>query len=293
MANPSFRKIAIIAEDMILGSLKKMLGGEGLPEHSNATAQLDCLYVYADALVAGAMNRTEHGGLRRLEKILANPESERCHIVVLGLGSVTSYGHFNYLVEPETGFSYRRLPLNILALGSLDQTCLERWAALRHQSVRNTFMRSIRQIRDELAAHDGEKLREDAFWGSASRRIEFALSGNVTTSKLLRVEDMATWPGRLEQKIEENIHIFDAAGIEEDWPLFLNHLRQCTADYLQSITSLTQFPESATTTSVPCLSDGLQNVLLCIDEIRKRIVLLVTTLNNWIAERKEDVSCPA
>lgn len=293
MANSSFDKIAFIAEGMILSGLKNMLGGEGFPEHSDATVQLDCLYVYADALVAGTMNRTEHGGLKLLEKILASPEPERCHVVVLGLGSVKSYGHYNYLVEPETGFPYHRLPINILALGLPDQNCLERWAALRHQALRNTFMLSIRQIRDEFAAHDGEKLREDAFWGSANRRIEFALSGNVTISQLLRIEDMAAWPGRLEQKIEENFHTFEAAGIEEDWPLFLNHLRLCIADYRHSINGLTQFPESATTITVPHLSDRLQDVLFCIDGVRKRIVLLVTTLNNWIAERKEGASCPA
>lgn len=102
------RLVGVVADDMLLGSLCRVLGGA---EHSG-----DCLkdgghlVVYAHALTADGRRRVD-SGLKRLQLLLAHPSSSMPDsITVLSFAEPEELGRYSYLAAHWPLVSFAKLP---------------------------------------------------------------------------------------------------------------------------------------------------------------------------------------
>ena len=131
MENIPHPQIKVIADGNILRMAEKLSKAEEL--EGEFIPACDLLIVYAHALVPGATNRSQSGGLRKLQGLLAHPSSSMTQIVILGFLPASDYKRFNYLVDPESPCCFIQLP-GRLALTTNRITKTKAWQALARRA---------------------------------------------------------------------------------------------------------------------------------------------------------------
>src|SRR5260370_23177884 len=104
-------EIQIIADGTLLEALKMRLGG--VEFSANYTRSGAVLIVYAETLIAGETRRSESGGLKLLQKLLAQPSSAALDIIVLSFRSAEHHDRYGYLFSGSSPIRYNQLPADI------------------------------------------------------------------------------------------------------------------------------------------------------------------------------------
>ena len=132
----SNNQIRIVADGLVLEALKLHLNGtEFIGEYiQSGTA----LIVYAESLIAGAVLRSESGGLKRLQQLLSNPSSTNARITVFSFRAASSHGSYNYLVCPPSPIKYSQFPF--------DRPILQRFKGSKEQWRNLIRMASEREL---------------------------------------------------------------------------------------------------------------------------------------------------
>jgi FixJ family two-component response regulator len=103
------KKPKIIADRALLNALQTAV--DGIEFTGDSTDCDDALIVYANATAPHIARRSGLGGLKRLQRILAHPDSEPSSGVVLGFTPASSLGSYQYLIKPDGPLSYIQLPV--------------------------------------------------------------------------------------------------------------------------------------------------------------------------------------
>jgi FixJ family two-component response regulator len=142
--------IKIIADGAVLKALELALGG--VEFFGDYTEPSTSLVVYGESLTAGISRRSENGGLKRLQKVLANPRSVPINIAVLSFGSHPKTSTYGYLVTPPSPIRYFRLPTTLpLPPGSISSSAqwreLTRTASeMELEIVSSTYRHGLRSV---------------------------------------------------------------------------------------------------------------------------------------------------
>jgi CheY-like chemotaxis protein len=120
-------QIEIIADGSVLKALKLAMNGV---EFSGSCTRVDThLIVYADTLTSDARHRSERGGLRLLQKLLANPASKAVDITLLSFRVMGQNEGYDYLWSSDKPASYNLLPLT-MPLPARSMPSKKKWRTL-------------------------------------------------------------------------------------------------------------------------------------------------------------------
>ena len=102
------KSVVIVADGSVLEALKSSLNGlELVADHIETGA---ALVVYAETLTNETFHRSEDGGLKRLQRLLAHPTTEPVEIAVLSFRPVVSHRSYNYLLSASSPIRYVQIP---------------------------------------------------------------------------------------------------------------------------------------------------------------------------------------
>ena len=100
--------IKIIADGTVLKALE--LAFDATEFSGDHTEPGTTLVVYEHALISDVIRRSDKGGLKLLQKLLAHQASEPIEITVLSFSSPRKPSNFDYLLPPKSSLSFFRIP---------------------------------------------------------------------------------------------------------------------------------------------------------------------------------------